>query len=336
MDAPRLPLMIDRALLRRLMDLDDYYAAAEAAFLAHADGRTRMPMPLHIEADAGAFHAKGAYVALDDRAWVAVKVNSNFPGNPAKGLPTIQGAVLLYDADDGQLLAILDSMEITSKRTAAASALAARHLSRDDAHHLAILGCGEQGRAQLAAIARVRSIRGVMAWDSQAEKARAYADEMSRELGITVIAAPTVRHATKGAHLIITATTAREPFLGPDDVAQGTFIAAVGADAPHKSELHPDLMARATIVADSLDQARIMGDLHHAIAAGKMPCDSALAELADVVSGRKPGRASDSETTIFDSTGLAIQDVAAAALAYSRSCAADCLFTTPEERGNCS
>ncbi|HEX4763957.1 MAG TPA: hypothetical protein VFU92_06460, partial [Usitatibacter sp.] len=117
---PRLPVTIDRRLLSRLMDLDDYYAAAEAAFLAHAHGRTRMPMPLHIEADAGGFHAKGAYVELGDRAWVAVKVNSNFPGNPAKGLPTIQGAVLLYDAEDGRLLAILDSMEITSKRTAAA------------------------------------------------------------------------------------------------------------------------------------------------------------------------------------------------------------------------
>lgn len=333
---PRLPVTIDRRLLSRLMDLDDYYAAAEAAFLAHAHGRTRMPMPLHIEADAGGFHAKGAYVALDDRAWVAVKVNSNFPCNPAKGLPTIQGAVLLYDAEDGQLLAILDSMEITSKRTAAASALAAKHLSREDAHHVAILGCGEQGRAQLAAIARVRTIRGAMAWDGNAEKARLYAEEMSRALGITVIAAPTVRQATQTADIVVTATTSREPFLGPDDVRPGTFIAAVGADAPHKSELHPELVARSKVVADSLEQARVMGDLHHAIAAGKVPCDRAHTELADIVCGRKPGWASAAETTIFDSTGLAIQDVAAAVLAYDRSCSADCLFTAPEERGNCS
>ena len=118
------PTFIDRELLARLMGLDDYVAAVEAAFLAHAQGRTSQPMPLHIEVDGGGFHAKGAFVALD-RAYVAVKVNSNFPGNSQRGLPTIQGAALLYDAADGRLLAILDSLEITSKRTAAASALAA-------------------------------------------------------------------------------------------------------------------------------------------------------------------------------------------------------------------
>ncbi|HUP98233.1 MAG TPA: ornithine cyclodeaminase family protein [Usitatibacter sp.] len=327
------PVVLDRRLLSRLMGLDDYLAAAEAAFLAHAHGRTRMPMPLHIEVEQGGFHAKGAFVALD-RTWVAVKVNSNFPGNPAKGLPTIQGAVLLYDADDGRLVAILDSMEITSKRTAAASALAARHLAREDSDTLAVIGCGEQGRAQLAAIARVRRLRRVLAWDAQPGRAAEYAAAMGRALGIDVNAAPSVQAAVHSADIVITATTAQQAFLGRDDVRAGSFVAAVGADNPRKSELHTDLVASSKVVADSLDQACLMGDLHHAIAAGAATRDSAHAELAEVVSGRKPGRTSETEIIIFDSTGLAIQDVAAAAAAYARFVSADTSFHEPEDRGN--
>lgn len=142
-----IPVTIGRRELASLMDLDAYYAAIEAAFRAHAEGRAIVPMPLHIPVEEGGFHAKGAFLALD-HAYVAVKVNSNFPGNPKRGLPTIQGAVLLYDARDGRLLAILDSIEITSKRTAAASAVAARYLARRDSSTIAICGCGEQGRAQ--------------------------------------------------------------------------------------------------------------------------------------------------------------------------------------------
>ena len=311
------PFLIDRELLSELMGLDAHLAAAESAFRAHAEGRTRLPMPLHIEVEGGGFHAKGAAVALD-RDWVAVKVNSNFPGNPAKGLPTIQGAVLLYDARDGTLVAILESMELTSKRTAAASALAVKHLAREDAHQVAILGCGEQGRAQLAALVRVRDVRHAFAWDVDPAKVLRYADEMSRILRFEVIAMPSVSEATRAADIIVTATSSREPFLERDHVRPGTFIAAVGADNPHKSELRPEVFPGATVVVDSLDQAVAMGDLHHAIDAGTVTRDSVHAELAQVVSGGMPGRTRDEEVTIFDSTGLAIQDVAAAAAAYQR------------------
>jgi len=314
----RKPALIDREMLERIMSLDDYLVAVESAFRAHAEGRTKQPMPLHIEVDNGGFHAKGAFVALD-RAWVAVKVNSNFPGNPAKGLPTIQGAVLLYDAADGVLLAILDSMEITSKRTAAASALAAKHLARADARTIAILGCGEQGRAQLAAIARVRRIERAYAWDADAQKARAFASEMGTALGIEILPVTSLRDATLASDIIVTATSSPTPFLTPDCVRRGTFIAAIGADNPHKSELHPDLFIETKVVVDSFEQASVMGDLHHAMEAKTMTRDPTIyAELAEIVAGRKPGRENDDEITIFDSTGLAIQDVASAAVAYAR------------------
>jgi ornithine cyclodeaminase/alanine dehydrogenase-like protein (mu-crystallin family) len=316
----RPPLSIDRARLLRSMRLDDYLAAVEAAFRAHAEGRTSMPMPLHIEVEGGGFHAKGAFVSME-RAYVAVKVNSNFPSNPSKGLPTIQGAVLLYDATNGTLLAILDSAEITSKRTAAASALAARHLARTDARTIALCGCGEQGRAQLAAIARVRPIESAFAWDVDLEKARDFAKDMAALQGIEVTAVPGLRDATLHSDIIVTATSSTCAFLGIDDVRSGAFIAAIGADNPHKSELHPDLFVGTKVVVDSLDQASAMGDLHHALlacrrGAGRGPI--VCAELPEVVAGRKPGRTNDTEITIFDSTGLAIQDVASAAMAYER------------------
>ena len=314
------PIFIDRERLAALMDLDDYFEAVEGAFRAHAEGRTAQPMPLHIAVEAGGFHAKGAFVVLD-RGYVAVKVNSNFPGNPAKGLPTIQGAVLLYDAAEGRLLAILDSMEITSRRTAAASAVAAKYLARADAKTIAICGCGEQGRAQLAALVRVRPLKWAFAWDADREKAARFAREMSTALAMPVTAVSALNEATLAGDIIVTATSSQTAFLRTEHVRPGTFIAAIGADSSHKSELDPDLYAGAKVVVDTLEQAATMGDLHHAIAAGKATRESVHAELADVVAGRKPGRIDDEEITLFDSTGLAIQDVASAAMAYTRATA---------------
>ncbi len=305
------PLIIGRRELASLMDLDAYYAAAEAAFRAHAEGRATVPMPLHIPVDGGGFHAKGAFVALE-HAYVAVKVNSNFPGNPQRGLPTIQGAVLLYDARDGRLLAILDSIEITSKRTAAASALAARYLARRDSSTIAICGCGEQGRAQLAAIARVVPLKRAFAWDLDRAKAEQFAREMAKAMRIEVTATAEL----PCADIVVTVTSSKTPFLTRGHVAPGTFIAAVGADNPHKSEVHPDLMRAAKVVTDLTQQAEAMGDLHHA------PDAKVHAQLGEVVTGRKPGRVDDAEITLFDSTGVAIQDVAAAAWAYERAIAA--------------
>ena len=141
---------------------------------------------------------------------------------------------------------------------------------------------------------------------------------MSAVHAIAVKAGGTLRGATRAADIIITATSSQAPFLTRDCVRPGTFIAAIGADNPHKSELHPDLFVGTKVVVDSLEQAAVMGDLHHAIDAGKATRASVHAELADLVAGRKPGRVDDVEITIFDSTGLAIQDVASAAVAYLR------------------
>ena len=317
-------VLLSRSEIASLMDLDAYYAAVEAAFRAHAEGRATIPLPLYIPVEDGGFHAKGAYWAPSDLGesrveggYVAVKVNSNFPGNPARGLPTIQGAVLLYDALDGRLLAILDSMEITARRTAAASAIAARHLARRDAATIAICGCGEQGRAQLAAIARVMPLQRAFAWDIDAAKAERFAREMAKAMRLEITATSTIPRAD----VVVTCTSSKAAFLTSEHVAPGTFIAAVGADSPHKSEIHPELLKRAKVVTDLTSQALVMGDLHHAIAAGACDAAHVHAELGELVVGKKPGRTDSNEITLFDSTGVAIQDVAAAAWAYERAVA---------------
>ena len=248
---------------------------------------------------------------------MAVKINGNFPSNKARhGLPTIQGAVYLADASNGRAMALLDSAEITLQRTGAATAVAARYLARKDAATATICGCGEQGRIQLTALLHVCNLRNAFAWDGDAEAARAFARRMTAETGIAVQAVDDLGAATRASDTIVTCTTAREPFLGQEHVRPGTFVAAIGADNPAKSELKPELMANATVVVDVLEQASFMGDLHHAIAAGAMTAADVHAELGALVTGDKPGRREPEEITIFDSTGTGIQDVAAASRAY--------------------
>ena len=310
--------------VRALLDMDACIAAVEAAFRAHALGASLPPGVLGTHVPGGGFHVKTAGLSPRDgvRAYFAVKTNGNFPDNPTRrGLPTIQGVVSLHDASDGSLLALMDSMEITTLRTAAATAVAARHLARDDAHVVTVLGCGVQGRSQLHALTRVRRVEQVFAWDIRAERAERYAREMSEALGVDVRATEDYRAAVARSDVVVTCTPSREPLLHSADVPAGCFVAGVGADSEAKHELSADLLARATVVVDVLDQCARIGDLQHALAAGVMQRADVHAELADVVIGRRPGRRSRDEVTLFDSTGTALEDVAAAVVVYERASA---------------
>jgi alanine dehydrogenase len=208
------------------------------------------------------------------------------------------------------------------RRTAAASALAARYLARADSASIAICGCGPQGRAQLTALADVFSLGRVAVWDLDRARAGEFAREMGGALGIEVAAFADVADAAYGSDIVVTATSALTPFLGNDCISPGTFIAAIGADSAHKSELMPSLLARSKIVVDVLAQCATMGDLHHAIEAGLVSAGDVHAELGDLVIGRRSGRTDALEITVFDSTGVAVQDVASAAWIYRRAIAA--------------
>ncbi len=318
--SPLPTLLLSGAHLAQLMRQSDYLAAVEHGFRAAREGRASSPPPMHLRAAAGAFHAKGASLQ-GARNYAALKLNGNFPENPSRGHPTIQGAIILCDADTGAVLAIMDSIEITLRRTAAASALAARSLANPAAATLAVCGCGGQAWAQIEALTAVLPLKRVLVWDIDLAKARDFAARASEAFGLVFSAASSLRESTHPAHVIVTCTTARTPFLSEADVSPGAFIAAVGADNPEKSEIAPSLMASAAVIVDVLDQCLHMGDLHHAVEAGAMSAEQVRGELADIVAGARPGRLSAEEIVIFDSTGTALQDVASAALAYERACA---------------
>src|SRR6185503_13760960 len=227
--------------------------------------------------------------------------------------------IVLCDAEDGRALAVMDSIEVTIRRTAAATAVAARYLARADARCATVCGCGNQGRAQLRALVRVRPLERAFAFDADAAAARAYAEEMSGELGFEVAPVSSPAAGLAESDVCVTCTPSRQAFLMSGQVRPGTFVAAVGADSPDKQELDPDLMAAAVVVTDVLEQCAAIGDLHHALEAGVMSRLDVYAELAELVAGSKPGRRSPEEITVFDSTGTAIEDVAAAVVVYEKA-----------------
>jgi ornithine cyclodeaminase/alanine dehydrogenase-like protein (mu-crystallin family) len=317
MTTPPSVLILSRSDVRALMDRGDYLEAVEAGFRAAAEGKASSPLPMAVEGDGGTFHAKAACFALGCH-YVALKLNGNFPGNPAKGLPTIQGAILLSDGDSGSLLAVMDSIEVTLRRTAAASALAARYLARPDSQTILMCGCGDQAMAQFEALKDLFPLTQGYAWDMDLGRAEAFAGAASGGgCGMTAIAE--LPDASDSADIIVTCTNAHEPFLGPEHVRPGTFVAAVGADSPEKNEVKPELMAQATVVADVLAQCAVMGEIHHAFETEMMDRGDVHADIGQLVTGARPGRTNDDAITLFDSTGTALQDVAAAARIYERA-----------------
>ena len=302
-----------------LISLPDCIAAVESAFRLHALGETLGSGVLGIHADGGGFHIKAAGLPGEDGAFV-VKVNGNFANNGARfGLPRIQGLIVLCDVHSGYPLAVMDSVEITVLRTAAATGVAARHLARQDARTVTIAGCGRQAPDQLRAVAAVRSLERVWACDGDPARADAFAVMMSAELGVPVEAVTDLAGSARRSDIVITCTSAEAVVLRSGDVAAGTFVAAVGADSDTKQEIAAELMATSAVVPDLLDQAATIGDLHHAIEAGLLTRASVRGELGAVIAGRSPGRLNDDEIVIFDSTGTALQDVAAARLVYQRA-----------------
>jgi ornithine cyclodeaminase/alanine dehydrogenase-like protein (mu-crystallin family) len=312
-------LLLSRGDVERLLTPDECIAAVEDAFRQHTLGKTPAPGILGLHAQDGSFHIKAALLTLD-RPYFAAKTNANFPHNGARhGLPTIQGVVVLCDAVKGLPLAVMDSMAITALRTAAATAVAAKYLARENCETALICGCGGQAPAQLRALLRVRSPARIYAYDQDAGKAGAFAVALARETALTITPIADLPRAIAAADIVVTCTTARRWFVARDMVRPGTFVAAVGADNEDKQEIDPALLAASKVVTDITEQCAAIGDLHHAIAAGVMSRAGVHAELGEIVAGRKPARTDDDEIIIFDSSGAALQDVAAAAAVYRRA-----------------
>src|SRR5262245_1651549 len=320
---PKGTLLLGRHDVATLLSLDECIAAVEQAFKLHAEGRSLPPAALGMHARGGGFHIKAAGLELA-RPYFAAKVNGNFFQNKQRfGMPNIQGVIALCDAENGYPLAVMDSIEITIIRTGAATGVAAKYLARPDATVATISGCGNQGRISLRALAAVRRLERVYAFDIDHEQAERYANEFSSELRITVTAVRDLSEAVGVSDICVTCTPSKEPYLNQSDVRPGAFIAAVGADNEEKQELDPRLVAASKVVVDNLDQCATIGDLKLALQQGLMTRADAHAELGEVIAGRKPGRENSKEVIVFDSTGTALQDVAAAAIVYEKAVATD-------------
>ena len=315
-------LFLSRHDVAELLDLKTCISAVEQAFRLYGEGKAAAPSVMGVHVPGGGFHIKAGVLDLQ-RSYFAVKTNGNFPGNPARhSLPTIQGVLVLADAERGTPLAIIESGEITALRTAAATAVAVKYLARSDARTATIVGCGVQGAVHLRAVHLVRPLESAVACDSDAARAGTFARALAADLDIPIRVEGNVSAASRASDIVVTCTPSHTPLLGPDDVREGALVAGVGADHPEKQELAPALLAASTIVVDVLEQAATIGDLHHALAAGVVTRAAVYAELSEIVAGKKPGRRQPNERIVFDSTGMALQDVAAAASVYERAVAA--------------
>jgi ornithine cyclodeaminase len=310
--------VLNEAELRSSVVLDQSVIDAIAdGFKALSDGKVSMPPVMHlpIKGSGGEMDAKAAYI--QGEAYFAMKVSTGFYGNPAQGLPSGGGLMILLDAKTGMTSAVLlDNGYLTDVRTAAAGALAAKHLSRPNAKTGGIIGTGVQARLQAEALTMVRPLEQLLVWGRSADKAKAYAAEMADKLGIPVKVCSTAEAVVRGSDIVVTTTASRQPLIQSDWLHAGLHITAVGADSPEKNELAPEFLGEADLyIADSLQQCRWIGELNHAVGAGIAGDDDLFSELGDIISGKSTGRTSPDDVTVCDLTGTGMQDAVISTLA---------------------
>lgn len=311
-------LLLTSREVTQLLNAEECIGAVEHAFKLYGEGKTEPPGILGIHAKDGGFHIKAGLMDFE-RTYFVAKANANFPNNRKFDLPTIQGVIIVSDGENGQLLALMDSIEITILRTGAATAVAAKYLSLEDSKVVTILGCGNQGRISLKMLAQIRPIEKAFVYDVDESRANEFVEEVSRELPIQIESIRDFSVATLQSDIVVTCTPAKEFFIKREHISQGTFIAAVGADSEEKQELDPQILKNAKIITDITEQCATIGELHHAIEAKVLTRENVHAELGEIVAGKKGGRISDEEIIIFDSTGMALQDVASAVVVYEKA-----------------
>jgi len=306
--------------VKQLLSMNEVLNVVEQVFKEKALGRVQMPpkMYLSFESFNGDLRVMPSYVEAFGIS--AVKVVNVHPDNRRYNLPTVMATITLVDPRTGAPLAIMGGTWITAMRTGAASGVAARHLSRRGSSKLALVGTGVQAVTQMMAMARVVKLEEVKVYDIVDEAKINFVKRMSPEyLDVKISATRSVQEAVEDADVVVTVTPSRKPIVMSEWIKPGTHIGAIGADAPGKEELDPAILRKAKIVVDDLEQARHSGEINVPLAKGIISLKQIYGELGEIIAGKKVGRASDEEITIFDSTGLAIQDAVTAKLAYEKA-----------------
>jgi len=303
-------LLLDGNAVRALLDMPNVIQVVEQAFRDWADGKAKMPSKAYLILNHGDFRAMPA--ALPGA--VGVKWVNVHPRNPSRGLPTIMAIIIYNDPETGYPLAVMDATDITAYRTGATSAIASKYLARSDSHTLGIIGAGHQAYTQISAHMQLFDIKLVKAFDLSGAAIERLIEHFPqyniKECSL---------EETAASDIVCTLTPAREPYLKRKWIVAGTHINAVGADAEGKEELEPSILKRAIVVVDDMKQASAAGEINVPMAKGLFTANEIYGTLGKIISGKKRGRRDKNEITVFDSTGVAIEDIAVARLLYEKA-----------------
>ncbi len=294
-----------------IISMKEAINAVEEAFRLYATSKAIMPPKVYLTLEDGDFRAMPSYLM----GYAGVKWVNSHPKNPEKGLPTVMAVFILNDPKNGFPLAIMDATFLTSLRTGAAGGVAAKHLARENSKVFGFIGCGKQAMFQLLAIKEIFDIELVKAYDIS-ERAELVFKEFCKKEGIECMI--TNAKETCNCDVLITTTPSTSPVVKKDWIKEGTHINAIGADAPGKQELEIEILKKSKIVVDDLEQALHGGEVNVAHSLGIIRRENIYATLGEIVAGIKKGREGN-EITIFDSTGLAIQDLAVAKVVYEKA-----------------
>jgi len=310
-------LLISRKEVEEILSMKEVMEAVETAFKYKALGKVQMPPKTYVMFPKGDFRTMPCYIP--DFGFGGVKIVNVHPENPEKyKLPTIMALIILIEPETGKPLAIMDGTWITNMRTGAAGGVAAKYLARKDSKIIGMVGAGTQARSQLLALNLVYKIDEVKIYAKKLESCERFKKDMAF-LGLNISIKEKAQDAVRGCDILVTTTPVTQPIIENEWIDEGVHINAIGADAPLKEELDPRILKRAKIVVDDIEQACHSGEINVPISKGIISRADIYAELGEIIAGKKVGRVTDSEITIFDSTGLAIQDIATALIVYKKA-----------------
>ncbi|RLI77038.1 alanine dehydrogenase [Archaeoglobales archaeon] len=305
-------LLLTKKEVEKILTMEDTIKAVEHAFEMHGRGLVQMPPKVYLTFDKGDLRAMPAY--LEGKA--GIKWVNSHPDNPKIGLPTVMALLIYNDPETGFPLAVMDAMHITNMRTGAAGGIAAKYLARRDSEVFGFVGCGMQAYTQFIALSTLFEIERVKVYDINEKSARKFVEFCERS---GVEAKTESIEVVCDCDVLTTTTPSRKPVVKQDWVVEGVHINAIGADAPGKQELDEKILLRAKIVVDDIEQALHSGEINVAVGKGILKAENIHATIGEIIVGKKSGRESEDEITIFDSTGLAIQDISTASVVYKRA-----------------
>jgi len=309
-------LLLTRSDIVSILTMEEAIDAVENAFKMKSAAESSVKAWLFYKEHGGDLACWSTYMRdIGASGMKAIGYNTN---NPRRGLPTITAVIILHDPETSFPISILDGTSLTAMRTGAAGAVAAKHLARRDSEVIGMIGAGVQARTQLMGLNEIFEIEKVRVYDVSMDAGRKFSAEMEK-LDLSVEVCTDAEAAVLGSDIVVTATPSREPIVMDGWVSPGLHINAMGADEPGKVELDPLILTRAKIVVDDLEDTVRRGEINVAISKGIIKAEDIYADLEEIVTGKRPGRESNREITVFDGAGVAIEDVAVAWEAYKKA-----------------